>query len=115
MAKRKKNANPFAENLQLLLREHNMGVRAAAKIAGVSPGTISNWTAGTVPDDFISVQKLAVALGTTLSFLLTGADDSRPEGPPSIAEVFSDGGSLFDGNEKITIQRLIPKKSDEDT
>jgi hypothetical protein len=28
---------------------------------------------------------------------------------PSIAEVFDDGGELFDGYAKITIQRLIPR------
>jgi transcriptional regulator with XRE-family HTH domain len=92
------------------MRDRELGVRAAAKAAGVSPSTIVSWRAGAAPEDFAAVKRLAVALGTTLSWLLTGEDDARPAGvAPVAAECFEDGGPLFDGYAKITIQRLIPK------
>ena len=91
------------------MSEKKVSVRAAAEVAGVGISTIDNWRAGAMPEDFLAVKRLAAALGTTLSFLLTGEDDSRASGPPAIAEVFSDGGALFDGYAKITIQRLLPK------
>lgn len=108
---RKRTTSPFAKNLSALLKEKGMGVREAARIAGVSHGTISNWCAGVAPDDFMSVKKLAQTLGVTFSWLMTGEDESRPNGSfPAVAEVFTDGEMLFDGFAKITVQRLIPKK-----
>lgn len=110
MAKRKRSESPFAKNLAYLMKEKNMGVREAARIAGVSHGTISNWSAGVAPEDFMAVKKLAKGLGVTFSWLMTGEDDSRSlTNVATVAEVFSDGGMLFDGFAKITIQRLIPK------
>jgi transcriptional regulator with XRE-family HTH domain len=77
---------------------------------GVSHSTIIDWQSGSSPDDYLAVRKLAEGLGVTFSYLLTGVDDTRPKGSlPAIEEVFSDGGPLFDGYAKISIQRLIPK------
>lgn len=101
---------PFARILIELMAERSMSVREAARIAGVAPSTITSWRSNAKPEDFIAVRKLAHALGVTMSYLLTGEDDSRPSGQPAaISEVFVDGGALFDGFAKITIQRLIPK------
>lgn len=92
-----------------------MGVREAARTAGVSPSTITNWTSGVAPDNYMAVKKLAKKLGVSFSFLLTGEDDSRADiGAPSICEVFEEGDLLFDGFAKISIQRLIPKKESDD-
>ena len=53
-------------------------------------------------------------LGVSFSFLLTGENDQKnPNELPSVTEVFADGGALFDGFAKITIQRLIPRKKED--
>ena len=110
MNKKRDTETPFAKNLQALLKEQQMGVREAARIAGVSPSTITNWTSGVAPDNYMAVKKLAKELGVSFSFLLTGEDDARTEiGPPSIHEVFEEGDDIFDGIAKITITRLIPR------
>jgi transcriptional regulator with XRE-family HTH domain len=102
---------PFAKILRSLMTEKSLTVRAAASIAGVSPSTIDDWRAGAMPADYLAVRKLANGLGVSLSFILTGEDEVRqPNILPSVTEVFDDGGSLYDGYAKITIQRLIPRK-----
>jgi len=108
--KARKVQTPFSKNLTSLLEEKNIGVREAGKIAGVGASTIMSWKSGATPENYLAVKRLAEGLGTTLSFLLTGEDDSRANLTPSITEVFEDGGPLFDGYAKIQIQRLIPKK-----
>lgn len=93
------------------MAEREVTVRGAAKMAGVSPSTIDDWRAGALPEDYQAVKRLGKSLGVTLSFLLTGEDDARPTGStPTLSEVFEDGGALFDGYAKITIQRLLPRK-----
>lgn len=88
-----------------------MGVREAARNAGVGPSTIVSWRGGALPEDYVAVKRLARALGTTLGYLLTGEEDSRPYGSiPTVTEVFENGGLIFDGFAKITIQRLVPKE-----
>lgn len=113
MKQRRKRAGPtpFSKILRSLMSEKKMTLRQAAQIAGVSPSTIDDWRAGALPEDYSAVKRLAQEFGVTLSFILTGEDDSPRENQlPSVTEVFSDGGALFDGYAKITIQRLIPRK-----
>ncbi len=101
---------PFTQLLNSLLTEKGIGVREAARIAGVPQSTVMSWKAGAMPRDYSAVKKLAERLGTTLSFILTGEEDSRARGSiPTITEVFSDGGALFEGFAEIRIRRLIPK------
>jgi transcriptional regulator with XRE-family HTH domain len=107
--RRPREASMLANNLIALMSQKQMTVRQAAEIAGVGHTTIVNWRGGALPEDFKAVRLLAGALGVSFSFLLTGEDDTRPDGAASITEVFEDGGALFDGYAKITIQRLIPK------
>ena len=109
MKRRKTTAVPFAKTLNLLLEERNIGVREAARLAGVGASTLMSWKSGAQPEDYLAVKRLAEALGTTMSFILTGENDSASS-LPSVSETFEDGGSLFDGYAKITIQRLIPRK-----
>lgn len=88
-----------------------MTVREAAEIAGVGVSTIDDWRGGALPEDYSAVKLLAGSLGVTFSFLLTGEDDrEKQSGLPSVTEVFDDGGALFDGYAKITIQRLLPRR-----
>lgn len=105
-----KNSNAFSKRLTALMLDRAIGVREAGRLAQVGASTIVSWRAGANPEDFAAVKRLAIALGTTLGFLLTGEDDSRPAGTaPAVTEIFDDGGHLFDGYAKITIQRLIPR------
>ena len=96
------------------MTERGMTIRQAGEIAGVAPSTVDDWRAGALPADYAAVKRLARGLGVTLSFILTGEDDARVASHPlNITEVFDDGGPLFDGYAKITIQRLIPRKKHE--
>lgn len=113
-AKRRPRAVPhFAKLLVDLMKEKNMTVRSAATVAGVGASTIVSWRSGALPEDYRAVKALAQALGVSFSFLLTGEEDDRGTDAPSMTEVFQDGGSLFDGYAKISIQRLIPRKKEE--
>lgn len=90
--------------------ERELTIRQVAKMAGVSPSTINDWQGGANPEDYFAVKRLAKALDMSFSFILTGEGDSTfPDRVPSLAEVFEDGGELFDGYAKITIQRLLPR------
>lgn len=110
MPRPRRKETPIRKILVSRMTEKKMGVREAARIAKVSPSTISGWRSGAVPDDFAAVRRLAEALGISLSFLLTGEDDSRRRAPPPcLAEVFQDGEVVFDGYAKIVIQRLVPR------
>jgi transcriptional regulator with XRE-family HTH domain len=108
--KEKRDERPFAKILTRLLKERGLTLTQASTKSDVPMATLSGWKNGQSPEDFIAVQKLAHALGVSLSFLLTGVDDTPSKHTPSITEVFEDGGELFDGFAKITITKLIPKK-----
>jgi transcriptional regulator with XRE-family HTH domain len=108
MKHRRQKTTPFAKILTRLLAEKEVGIREAARMAGVGPSTIMSWKSGATPEDYVAVKRLANALGTTLCFMLTGEHESS-HGGIAIAEVFEDGGNLFDGYAKVTIQNLIPR------
>ncbi|MBC7456949.1 MAG: helix-turn-helix transcriptional regulator [Bdellovibrionaceae bacterium] len=104
---------PFAKILKALMKERGLTMREVAKIAGVSPSTVNDWQSGSTPENYLAVKKLAKELGVSFSFLLTGEEEAVSKNQlPSITEVFDDGGALFDGYAKITIQRLVPRKKD---
>ena len=92
------------------MAEKGMTIRQAASLAGVGSSTIDGWRGGALPEDYSAVKRLAKGLGVSFSFLLTGEEDRDQLGLPSVTEVFEDGGALFDGYAKITIQRLLPRK-----
>lgn len=80
-------------------------------MAGINPSTLVDWRAGALPDDYLAVNRLGLSLGVTMSFLLIVEDESRPiRSVHSLPEAFEDGGELFNGYAKNTIQRLIPRK-----
>jgi len=110
MRKKKKSIGipPFAKTLRSLMTEKGISVRRAAESAGVATSTVDDWRAGTTPADYLAVKRLARALGVSFSFLLTGEDEEN-RAPTTVTEVFSDGGILFDGYAKISIQRLVPR------
>lgn len=109
--RRRSGPTPFAKILRSLMTEKKMSVRLAAEAAGVGVSTVDNWRAGALPEDYVAVKRLAKSLGVSLSFILTGEDEIRDVNQlASVTEVFDDGGALFDGYAKITIQRLLPRK-----
>lgn len=109
--RKKSEPTPFGKILKTLMKERELTLRDAANIAGVSASTIDDWKSGTSPADYMAVKKLANEFGVSLSFLLTGEEDNENTfKSPTLTEVFEDGGSLFDGYAKITIQRLVPRK-----
>lgn len=115
MKKNRKRAGPtpFAKILRSLMTEKGITIRKASDLAGVPPSTIDDWRGGALPEDYSAVKRLADALGVSFTFLLTGEEDHRNKSIlPSVTEVFEDGGALFDGFAKITIQRLIPRKKE---
>ena len=110
MSRRKKTkGSTFGKTLRSLLDEKGITLRDAAKIAGVSASTIDDWCAGSTPADYLAVSRLANQLGVNFEFLLTGRAPKSQSVLSSVAEVFEDGGALFDGYAKITIQRLVPR------
>ena len=115
MKKIRKRAGPtpFGKILRSLMSERDMTIRQAAAHAGVSASTVDDWRGGALPEDYSAVKRLADALNVSFSFLLTGEEDNQTKKvTASITEVFDDGGALFDGFAKITIQRLIPRKKE---
>lgn len=109
--RRQRKEPPFGKILQELMAEKGMSVSQAARVAGCAPSTICDWRAGRSPADFIAVKKLAAALGASLSFLLTGEEEAVgvTAVPPTVTQVFANGGLLYDGFARITIQKLIPR------
>ena len=110
MKRQHAKTTPFSKILKSLMIERRLTIRAVAKMAGVSPSTINDWQSDSVPKNYLAVKKLAHELNVSFSFLLTGEEDAKSTSHlPSVTEVFEDGGALFDGYAKITIQRLIPR------
>lgn len=107
-SRKRATPTPMSKILRRLMTERGLTVRAAAAAAKVSPSTVDDWRAGAVPENYAAVKRLSLELGVSFEFLLTG-EDSKAHSPSSITEVFDDGGSIFDGYAKITIQRLIPR------
>lgn len=114
MKKRKRSGpTPFSKILRALMTEKEVSVREAAELAGVGISTVDNWRSGALPEDYSAVKRLAKSLGVSMEFLLTGEEDKFDGNHlPSVTAVFQDGGALFDGYAKITIQRLIPRKQE---
>lgn len=110
----KKDTNSiFAKNLIRLMDEKKITVDSAADYSGVAKSNIVSWRSGVAPTNFDAVRKLAKLLGVSFSFLLTGVEDESRRSSPAVTEVFEDGDLLFDGFAKISIQRLIPRKKDD--
>lgn len=108
-SQRKKENSEFSRILITLMDEKKITVRKAAEMAGVGASTINSWRSGALPENYKAVKRLANALGVSLSFLLTGEDETRSDQHASVSEVFSEDEVLFNGYAKISIQRLIPR------
>jgi len=108
--KQKERDMTFARNLTRLMTEHRVGVRDFANRCDCAPSNITEYRNGVAPSDFKLIARMASELGVSMSFLLTGKEDKKSNTKPAtVTEVFDDGGQLYDGYARITIQRLIPR------
>jgi len=98
----------WGKRLAEILKERKISQKEAASIAGVRPSVLSGWIAGMSPRDFDSLKVLSDHLQVSFTWLLTGAEEIKGQ-TPSVAEAFEDGGTLYDGYAKISIQRLVPR------
>lgn len=115
MPRGKKKETPFSKTLTELMEGRNLTIKDTARIAKVPISTLGDWKSGCHPDNFDAVQRLANHFGVSLSYLLTGREDNiSKKNVPTIQQVFSNGGALFDGYAHITIQRLIPRSEVKD-
>lgn len=113
MIKSKSNST-FAVNLCRLMNEKQLTIREVADSIKVPKSTIDGWRSGKSPDNFIAVSRLAEMMGVSFQFLLTGNEEAKGGRKPTITEVLSDGGELYDGIVQIKIRRLVPKGEEED-
>lgn len=116
MSKLKKNKNhrkrletDFAKNLQKVLRERGLTLRAAAEIAGVNQSVISSWTAGSQPADLLAVQKLSQGLGVDFEWLLTGNSSQITPQALALTQIFEEEDA-FSGIFRLEAKRLIRKE-----
>ncbi len=107
---RKKIQSPLAKNLKSILAERGLSQKSAAEIANVTPATLNDWLAGSVPNDHIAVQRLCRALGCSFEWLLTGSDSRVEPKEISMAELFdSEPDPSFSGIFEISARRLRRK------
>lgn len=67
---------PLSLFLKNLLRDQQLTIRDACKIAGISPSVLHGWLFGSYPvDTVIHLKKLANRFGYSLAEALTGAPD----------------------------------------
>ena len=112
MAKRQKREHPFRKILTRLMRERNLGIREAARIAGVAPSTIAGWRSGRNPDNFDAVRKLATHFGVGLGFLLNGIHDHEVlSGQRHTIDFVDDGKAVEYHIARVMIQPLAPRRS----
>lgn len=105
--KRRVTPNDWGDRLSKVLDEHELSIRQAAKLAGVSsPSVLDNWLKSSSPQDLVAVARLCDKLEVDFRWLLTGSY-SKDERRPRVAEMFREV-PFFEGLAKIRIDRLIP-------
>lgn len=113
--KRRKSLEDFENHwglrLSSVLMEKKVSKRQAAKAAGVAASVIDSWVGGATPGDLKAIKRLCDSLAVSFVWLLTGDDDSRAR--PTMVEMF-DTVPYFDGYARIKIDRLIPRKKNND-
>lgn len=113
--RRKKVDSPFSRNLRQVLEERGISIRAAAELCGegVSPSVISDWCNGTVPHDLRAVQRLCKSLRVSFEWLLTGEVTTVESRDLSLAEIFEEKDTGFQGIFKVSATRLVRRGENE--
>lgn len=94
----------FGKRVTELMAKNGLTVRRCAELLNLHPSVVQSWKQGTLSTDYVALSKFAEVCHCSLEFVLTGKNNSRP----GVEDVFADGGPLYDGYARITIQRLIP-------
>ncbi len=98
----------FDKRLVRLMSNNRLTVREASKLTGVAVSTIQNWRSGTLPGgDYDAVRKLASRLGVSMSYLLTGLDDTPHSAAPALQDVLTYSGESWEGIFEISVKRLV--------
>ncbi|MGE0174033.1 MAG: helix-turn-helix domain-containing protein [Oligoflexales bacterium] len=74
-------SDSFSKRLIRLMELARLTVREGADIAGIPASTLQDWRAGRSPTNFAALRKLCNALGTSLSYLLTGEEEGAIPSP----------------------------------
>lgn len=101
----------WGHRLLSVLSEKKLSKRQAAKIAGVAPSVMDSWAGGSTPADLKAIKKLCDSLRISFVWLLTGDIESSTQ--PTMTELF-DTVPYFDGYARIRIDRLIPRKGEDE-
>jgi len=103
-------SNEIGRRLQVELEKKGMGLRAAAKIAQVSPSVLHGWLNGAVPKNFKGILRLSEAMSVSFCYLLTGVEEKttntvspEPTGNPIKSDKPFE--LVFDGKARIFIER----------
>ena len=105
-----KKISPFAKNLEKLLKEKNLTLREAGKLADVPVATVASWLSGATPGDFMKVSQLAQKLKVDFEFLLTGQSSGAKISEIPLDDFFEEEKQpSMEGLYKVRFVRLIRK------
>src|SRR4051812_20275881 len=65
----------FRKNLPLRMKKQSLNDSKLAELVGVSVATIGRWQSGEREPSFENLEKIAVALGISVSLLVAGPED----------------------------------------
>ena len=110
-AKKRKGTStlPFSSILGNEMKKRNLSIQQIADLSGVSKSVAQGWVTGANPHDLKAVHKLALALGMGFQDLLIGIPVVTSSN--ELLGTFEEQ-EFFEGLAKISIKRLIPKKSE---
>lgn len=108
MRNNNKHGNDWGTRLRRVLKEQNISLRKAARIAGVSASVIDSWSAGSTPGNLLAVKRLTDELKISFCWLLTGDAENTSQSLP-MSQLF-DEQPYFEGYARIRIEKLTPKK-----
>lgn len=111
MARRKKSdidPIPFGKILKAVMAERGLTLKQVGEMAGVASSVVSDWTAGTNPQDLKAVGRLARSLNLSLRSLLLG-EAEEIKSVSSLAEIFEEQ-DLFDDICRVSVKRLRMKR-----
>jgi len=105
--------NTFSDNLGRLIDEYQVSLRTITKATGIPASTLLSWRRGGTPSDFASVARLAKFFNTSLSSLLLGVQESKPDVSvaQALATLFKEGQKVS-GYLKYDLTLLTPRKDD---
>lgn len=112
MAKRAKKENALRKVLAELMNTpgKKITIRDLARIAQVPHSTLSSWLAGSVPDNYQALKRIADHFGVSLSYLLLQEEDKvSAQKVPSVSQALMPGVTLFAGICEVNIRSLIPR------